>query len=123
MPLLDKDAGLVRDLLLVEDDALHLLVRRAEGAVEAFVAAEVRDVEGGEDDDAAAVDCVLHMVRGGEHFVQQFRVRDRQQGRGLGDGQTGERPGLREDVPDFAGVGGFVFRQQLRCFGVVDECV
>ena len=63
MALVDEHLDLVADLLLRERAALELLVAHAEGAVEAVVAAQVADVERGEEHEALAVDGLLDVAR------------------------------------------------------------
>ena len=93
------------DLVLGEGAALELLVAHAEGAVEAVVLAEVRDVERREQHETLAIDVLLDGARRGEQLGEQLGVADRGQRRDLVELETLGLGGLGEDLADAAGVG------------------
>ena len=76
MALADEMAHFLRDLLLGQRPPLELSISGAEGAVQAVVGAQVGDVQRREDDEAAAVDSLLHALGGGEERVQKGRIAD-----------------------------------------------
>ncbi len=104
MPLLLEPAHLAGDLLLGQRAALELPVPDAEGAVEALVPAEVRDVERREDHEPLAVDRLLHPPGRVEELAEEAGVGNAGEDGEVAAAEPLHLEGLREEVADLAGV-------------------
>ena len=79
--LVDEHPGFPGDFLLRERPPVELGVACPEGAVGALVAAQVGDIQRGEDHEPSAVNGLLDVLGGVEELVQQLRVADAHQRR------------------------------------------
>ena len=104
MPLVDQDPGLLGDLLLRECPSFDFGVAGPEGAVEALIGAEVRDIERGEDHQPLPVDFVLHFLCGGEQSAQQGGIADGGEGGHVGQVEPFHEERLFQNGMDMSGV-------------------